>query len=88
MREKESSSSACSGKDYMAIQAEAEANLRQLLDIPDNYKVLFLQGGASTQFAAIPVRHFDSYHHYHYHYHDDDDDLVVVIILFHISSFF
>jgi len=43
------------GKDYMSIAASAEADLRQLMAIPDNYKVLFLQGGASSQFAAIPM---------------------------------
>jgi phosphoserine aminotransferase len=43
------------GKEYMSIQAEAEKNLRTLMNIPDNYKVLFLQGGASTQFAMIPL---------------------------------
>ncbi len=41
--------------DYEAIIKEAEAMLRKLMDIPDNYKVLFLQGGASTQFAAVPL---------------------------------
>ena len=41
--------------DYEAIIKEAEAMLRKLMDIPDNYKVLFLQGGASTQFAAVPM---------------------------------
>ncbi len=41
--------------DYEPIIAEAEALLRQLMNIPENYKVLFLQGGASTQFAAIPL---------------------------------
>ena len=41
--------------DYEAIITEAEAMLRRLMNIPDNYKVLFLQGGASTQFAAIPL---------------------------------
>ncbi len=40
---------------YDAIIKEAEANLRKLMEIPDNYKVLFLQGGATTQFAAIPM---------------------------------
>jgi len=40
---------------YDAIIKEAEAKLRQLMNIPDNYKVLFLQGGASTQFAAVPM---------------------------------
>ncbi len=43
------------GKEYMSIAAEAEADLREIMVIPDNYKVLFLQGGASTQFAAIPL---------------------------------
>ena len=41
--------------DYEAIIADAERMLRELMQIPDNYKVLFLQGGASTQFAAIPL---------------------------------
>ncbi len=43
------------GKDYMSIAAKAEADLRQLMNIPDNYKVLFLQGGASSQFAMVPI---------------------------------
>ncbi len=43
------------GKEYMSIQAEAEADLRELMGIPANYKVLFLQGGASSQFSAIPM---------------------------------
>ena len=42
-------------KAYQVIIDEAEADLRQLMNIPDNYKVLFLQGGASQQFAAIPM---------------------------------
>ena len=42
-------------KEYDAIIKGAEALLRELMNIPDNYKVLFLQGGASTQFAAIPM---------------------------------
>ena len=42
-------------KEYGAIITEAEALLREIMNIPDNYKVLFLQGGASTQFAAIPL---------------------------------
>ena len=41
--------------DYEAIIQDAEAMLRKLMNIPDNYKVLFLQGGASTQFAAVPL---------------------------------
>jgi len=40
---------------YDAIIKEAEAKLRELMSIPDNYKVLFLQGGASTQFSAVPL---------------------------------
>lgn len=41
-------------KEFMAVAAEAEANLREVAKIPDNYKVLFLQGGASSQFFMIP----------------------------------
>lgn len=40
---------------YEAIIAEAQSLLRQVMNIPDNYKVLFLQGGATTQFAAVPL---------------------------------
>lgn len=40
---------------FKDIIAEAEELLRDLMDIPDNYKVLFLQGGASTQFAMVPL---------------------------------
>ena len=43
------------GKEFIGIAAEAEADLRELLKIPDNYKVLFLQGGATGQFAAVPM---------------------------------
>ena len=42
-------------KAYQTIIDEAEADLRKLACIPDNYKVLFLQGGASTQFAMVPM---------------------------------
>ncbi|MBQ9991494.1 MAG: 3-phosphoserine/phosphohydroxythreonine transaminase [Lachnospiraceae bacterium] len=42
-------------KVYETIIKEAEADLRELMNIPDNYKVLFLQGGASQQFAMIPM---------------------------------
>ena len=42
-------------KLYQSIIDEAEADLRDLMQIPDNYKVLFLQGGASQQFAMIPM---------------------------------
>lgn len=41
--------------DYEGIIAGAESSLRSLMNIPDNYKVLFMQGGASTQFAAVPL---------------------------------
>ncbi|MFN0317675.1 MAG: 3-phosphoserine/phosphohydroxythreonine transaminase [Burkholderiales bacterium] len=43
------------GKEFMAIAAQAEQDLRELLCVPPNYKVLFLQGGATLQFAAIPM---------------------------------
>ncbi len=42
-------------KVYDQIIKDAEADLRDLMNIPDNYKVLFLQGGASQQFAAVPM---------------------------------
>ena len=42
-------------KAYEKIIKDAEADLRELMNIPDNYKVLFLQGGASQQFAMIPM---------------------------------
>ena len=42
-------------KVYDNIIKEAEQDLRDLMNIPDNYKVLFLQGGASQQFAMIPM---------------------------------
>ncbi len=42
-------------KVFDTIIKEAEADIRDLMGIPDNYKVLFMQGGASTQFAAIPL---------------------------------
>jgi phosphoserine aminotransferase len=43
------------GKEFVAIHAQAEADLRELLRIPEHYKVLFLQGGAAAQFAMIPL---------------------------------
>lgn len=43
------------GKEFMSVAAAAEADLRALLAIPDEYRVLFLQGGASTQFAMVPM---------------------------------
>jgi phosphoserine aminotransferase len=43
------------GKEFIEIHAQAEADLRELMGIPKNYKVLFLQGGASAQFAVVPM---------------------------------
>ncbi|MDD5759772.1 MAG: 3-phosphoserine/phosphohydroxythreonine transaminase, partial [Desulfobulbaceae bacterium] len=42
-------------KDFIAVTDEAEQLLREVMGIPANYKVLFLQGGASTQFAMVPM---------------------------------
>jgi len=43
------------GKDFVACAAHAEAAMRQVFGVPDNYRVLFLQGGASAQFSFIPL---------------------------------
>jgi phosphoserine aminotransferase len=43
------------GKSFISIAEQAEADLRELLSVPKNYQVLFLQGGATAQFAAIPL---------------------------------
>jgi len=43
------------GKEFMSIAAEAEADLRELMNIPNHYKVLFLQGGAHSQFSMVPM---------------------------------
>jgi phosphoserine aminotransferase len=43
------------GQAFEQVAAEAEADLRELLSIPGNYKVLFLQGGASAQFSLVPM---------------------------------
>jgi phosphoserine aminotransferase len=43
------------GRDFVGIAESAEASLRELMDVPDDYRVLFLQGGATGQFAAIPM---------------------------------
>ncbi len=43
------------GKEFLSIAEAAEARLRKILAIPGNYKVLFLQGGGSTQFAMVPI---------------------------------
>src|SRR5258708_2112263 len=45
------------GKEFVAIAAEAEADLRRLLAVPASHKVLFLQGGATMQFAGVPKKH-------------------------------
>jgi phosphoserine aminotransferase len=42
-------------KEYLSVAEQAEADLRELLAIPANYRVLFLQGGATSQFAMVPV---------------------------------
>lgn len=42
-------------KEYKQIIEDAEANLRSLLDIPENYKVMFLQGGGTLQFSMVPI---------------------------------
>jgi len=43
------------GKEFMSIAEQAEADIRSIMEIPNNYKVLFLQGGASSQFAMVPM---------------------------------
>ena len=43
------------GKEFMSIAAKVEADLRELIGIPGNYKILFLSGGASSQFAMVPM---------------------------------
>jgi len=43
------------GKEFVSVHAEAEKDVRELLGVPNNYKVLFLQGGATAQFATIPM---------------------------------
>ena len=43
------------GKEFIQIIEDAETTLREIMSIPDNYKVLFLQGGASMQFAMVPL---------------------------------
>ena len=53
-------------KDYQAIIDNAENTLRKIMNIPDNYKVLFLQGGASTQFAMLPLNLMTKYKKAHF----------------------
>ena len=43
------------GKEFISIAQKAEADLRELLNVPANYKVLFLQGGATLQFSMVPL---------------------------------
>ncbi|MEJ2344420.1 MAG: 3-phosphoserine/phosphohydroxythreonine transaminase [Gammaproteobacteria bacterium] len=43
------------GKEFMSVAEKTEATLRRLLELPENYKVLFLQGGATSQFAMVPM---------------------------------
>ena len=43
------------GKEFISIAEKAEADLREVMAIPEHYKVLFLQGGASSQFAMVPL---------------------------------
>jgi phosphoserine aminotransferase len=43
------------GKEFVSIAEKAEADLREIMKIPGNYKVLFLQGGATSQFAMVPM---------------------------------
>lgn len=43
------------GKEFISIAEKAEADLREIMKIPQNYKVLFLQGGATSQFAMVPL---------------------------------
>jgi len=45
-------------KAFIDIAAEAEKNFRELMGVPPNYKVLFLQGGATLQFAMVPMNLF------------------------------
>ena len=51
-------------KAYEAVVRDAEALTRELLGVPDDYAVIFVQGGASTQFAAVPLNpHHLQQHH-------------------------
>ncbi|NIR59185.1 MAG: 3-phosphoserine/phosphohydroxythreonine transaminase [Gammaproteobacteria bacterium] len=43
------------GKEFMSVAERAETDLRELMKIPNDYKILFLQGGASSQFAMVPL---------------------------------
>lgn len=50
------------GKDFMSIAEKAESDLRELLSIPDQYRCLFLQGGATAQFAMVPLNLLGEHH--------------------------
>ena len=56
-------------KMFDQIIKEAEADIRDLMNIPDNYKVLFLQGGGSLQFAMVPMNHFQQHTKHHHSQH-------------------
>lgn len=43
------------GKEFMSVYEKAESTLREIMNVPDDYKILFLQGGASSQFAMVPM---------------------------------
>ena len=47
-------------KTFESILAQAEADIRALADVPANYRVLFLQGGASLQFSMVPMNLLDA----------------------------
>ncbi|XVG96364.1 3-phosphoserine/phosphohydroxythreonine transaminase [Eubacteriales bacterium KG127] len=49
-------------QEFGIIIKEAEYNLRKLLNVPDNYKILFLQGGATLQFSMVPLNFMSKYH--------------------------
>jgi phosphoserine aminotransferase len=47
------------GQEFKVVADQSEADLRELMEIPDNYHVLFLSGGATTQFAMVPINLFN-----------------------------
>ena len=49
-------------KDYQEVANQAEQDLRDLLNVPSNYKILFLQGGGRGQFAAVPMNLMNNHH--------------------------
>jgi phosphoserine aminotransferase len=46
------------GPEFQAVAAQTEKDLRELMSVPDHYQVLFLAGGATTQFAMVPINLF------------------------------